>query len=137
TFALGGPQRRFAMLANRLGRKYAHVVVALDGCVDARRELDPGLELEIAPAPDVKGDTLGNLRRIRRMLSAQRPDLLCTYNWGAIEWAMANRFLPLAPHLHVEDGFGPEEAAGQIPRRVLTRRLALGRAQILVPSLTL
>jgi glycosyltransferase involved in cell wall biosynthesis len=91
----------------------------------------------VLPAPAVKGDTLGNVRRIRRALGELKPDLLCTYNWGTIEWALANRFFPLAPHLHVEDGFGPEEAGGQIRRRVLTRRLALGHSTVLIPSLTL
>jgi L-malate glycosyltransferase len=137
TFALGGPQRRFVLLANRLGRKYAHTVIAMDGNAATREELDPALEVRILPAPAVKGDTFGNLRRIRRVLGELKPDLLCTYNWGAIEWALANRFLPLSPHLHVEDGFGPEEAGGQIRRRVLTRRLALGRSRVLIPSLTL
>jgi glycosyltransferase involved in cell wall biosynthesis len=77
------------------------------------------------------------MRRIRAQLRALRPDFLCTYNWGAIEWALANRFRPLAPHLQVEDGFGPDEATRQLPRRVWTRRLALGRSRVLVPSLTL
>lgn len=137
TFALGGPQRRFALLANRLGPKYAHAVIAMDGNTATREELDPKLKARILPAPAVKGDTLGNIRRIRRALRELRPDLLCTYNWGTIEWALANRWMPLAQHLHVEDGFGPEEAGRQIRRRVMTRRLALGRSRVLIPSLTL
>jgi glycosyltransferase involved in cell wall biosynthesis len=56
-----------------------------------------------------------------------------TYNWGAIEWAMAN--IPrLARHIHIEDGFGPEERAGQIRRRVLTRRVVLARSTVVLPS---
>ena len=46
---------------------------------------------------------------------------------------MAN-LLPLARHLHVVDGFGPEERENQIPRRVLIRRIVLGRGQVIVPS---
>jgi glycosyltransferase involved in cell wall biosynthesis len=53
------------------------------------------------------------------------PDVLLTYNWGAVEWALINRFGPAIPHLHIEDGFGPEEAERQLARRVWTRRLAL------------
>lgn len=137
TFATGGPQMRFATLANRLGRKYRHSIVALDGNTAARERLDAGLDVTLPPAPVVKGDTLGNLRRVRGALRSMRPDLLVTYNWGAIEWGLANRVLPLVPHLHVEDGFGPEEATRQIPRRVWTRRLALGRSTVLLPSHTL
>jgi hypothetical protein len=37
------------------------------------------------------------------------PALLVTYNWGAIEWAMAAPFTKI-PYVHVVDGFGSEEA---------------------------
>ena len=58
-----------------------------------------------------------------------QPDLLMSYNWGAIEWAAAN--LPQVCHqVHVEDGFGPEEAARQLPRRVWMRRALLGWARV-------
>ena len=56
-----------------------------------------------------------------------------------MEWLLANRLLRAAPHLHFEDGFGPEEAMGkQLPRRVWTRRLGIGgRTAVMVPSRTL
>ncbi|MFC7542630.1 hypothetical protein ACFQU2_28540 [Siccirubricoccus deserti] len=54
--------------------------------------------------------------------------------WGSIEWAIANLLPPRLPHLHTEDGFGPDEAAGQKPRRMLARRLALRRSEVVVPS---
>jgi glycosyltransferase involved in cell wall biosynthesis len=44
---------------------------------------------------------------------------------------------PLCPHLHFEDGFGPDEAGGaQLARRVWLRRIALtgGHTRIVVPS---
>jgi glycosyltransferase involved in cell wall biosynthesis len=59
-----------------------------------------------------------------------------TYNWGAIEWAIANR-PRIAPHLHVEDGFGPEEADRQLRRRVWARRLLLRGSLVVLPSRTL
>ena len=61
------------------------------------------------------------------------PDLLVTSNWGSIEWALA-RIGTGVPHLHMEDGFGPEERARQLPRRVLARRLLLRRSTVVVPS---
>jgi glycosyltransferase involved in cell wall biosynthesis len=64
--------------------------------------------------------------------------LLLTYNWGAIEWAMASRLLPLSRHVHLEAGFGQAEADSQILRRVLFRRWALARCElVVVPSLCL
>ena len=79
---------------------------------------------------------LASVRSFRRALRRIRPDLLVTYNWGATEWALANA-LPLVRHVHIEDGFGPEEQAGQIARRVWLRRLFLRRATVMVPSRTL
>jgi glycosyltransferase involved in cell wall biosynthesis len=137
TFAVGGPQVRFVTLANRLGREFRHAIVPMDGATDCAARLDPGLAIGYPEVGIVKGDTLGNLRRFRAALRAIRPDVLVTYNWGTIEWAMANAIPPHVRQVHVEDGFGPEEQARQIPRRVWTRRLALRQAQVVVPSRTL
>ena len=76
---------------------------------------------------------LSNAWRFRKLLRDWRPDVLVTCNWGAIEFALAN-ILPVTRHLHVMDGFGPEERATQIPRRVLTRRIALSRTPVVLPS---
>ncbi|MBW6397543.1 glycosyltransferase [Roseomonas sp. HJA6] len=133
SFAVGGPQVRFATLANRLGGAFRHAVVAMDGKLDARALLDPSLDVRFPEITVAKGDTLGNLRRFRAALGEIRPDLLVTSNWGSIEWALA-RIGTGIPHLHMEDGFGPEERVRQIPRRVLARRLLLRHATVVVPS---
>jgi glycosyltransferase involved in cell wall biosynthesis len=136
TFAVGGPQVRFAALANRYGPRYRHMIVAMDGNQACRERLSPSLDVSFPAVPIRKGATLDNLRRFRRFLREQRPDVLVTNNWGSIEWAMAN--LPaIAPHLHIEDGFGPEERDTQIRRRVLTRRLVLRWSTVALPSRTL
>jgi glycosyltransferase involved in cell wall biosynthesis len=136
TFRVGGSQIRFCTLANRFGARYRHVIFSMDGRYDCRDRLADGLNIEIADVLAKKPDTLGNRRRFRSYLRAHRPDLLVTYNWGSLEWAMAN-WPPLLRHVHIEDGFGPEEADRQLLRRVLTRRLVLSRSQIIVPSRTL
>src|SRR5262249_56226371 len=88
--------------------------------------LDPAIDKE-RPLKTF-ATVLGTLRRTG-------PDLLLTYNWGSIEWAATNRLWRVAPHIHFESGFGPEEAHRQIPRRALARRFALRRAQrVVVPS---
>lgn len=136
TFAVGGPQQRFAALANRFGARYRHLVVAMDGRTAARERLDPGLDAVFPAVDTAKRATLVNRARYRAALRAWQPDLLVTSNWGSIEWAMAN-WPRLVPHIHIEDGFGPEERAAQLPRRVLTRRLVLRRSLVVVPSRTL
>ena len=136
TFAVGGPQMRFAAIANHFGRRWRHAIVAMDGNTACRERLDPGLDVTF-PAVDIrKGDTLGSLRRFRGVLKALRPRTLITSNWGSIEWVMASRASGVA-HLHTEDGFGPEERTTQLPRRVWTRRIFLRGRTVLVPSLVL
>jgi glycosyltransferase involved in cell wall biosynthesis len=136
TFAVGGAQMRFATLAAALGSRYRHVVIAMDGDYACASRLPPGLDVCCEQIEVVKGATLANVRRFRRRLREIGPDVLVTYNWGAIEWAMAD--IPrLARHIQVEDGFGPEERTRQLPRRVMTRRLVLARSMVAVPSRTL
>ena len=128
SFAIGGGQQvRFATLANQFGRQYKHLVVSMNGAIDGRKLLAADVDCEFINAPDGKGSVLQNANRFRRVLKQLRPDLLLTYNWGTIEWSLAN-YLRICPHVHFEDGFGPEEADMQLLRRVLTRRLVLSRA---------
>jgi glycosyltransferase involved in cell wall biosynthesis len=137
TFAVGGPQTRFVALANALKDRYRHTVLAMDGNYAAAAGLDKAVDCETVAMPVVKsgGISLANLRNARAMLRRLRPDLLVTYNWGTIEWSLAN-WPAIVPHVHIEDGFGPDESPQrQNLRRVITRRLLLGRcARIIVPS---
>lgn len=133
TFATGGAQVRLASVLNHFGRRWRHAIIAMDGVLTCRERLDPGLDVTFPAVALPKGDTLGNLRRCRAVLRELAPQTLVTANWGAIEWAMAN-LVPLVRHVHVEDGLGPDEVAGQLPRRVWTRRLVLRRSTVVLPS---
>jgi glycosyltransferase involved in cell wall biosynthesis len=132
-FGVGGAQVRFAALANRLGASCRHSIVALNGELACREKLVPGLEVTFPPALHVGGRMLAAIAHARRFLLRAAPDLVVTSNWGAIEWAAGAKLAGL-DHLHTEDGFGPEEQATQIKRRVLTRRLVLRRSDVVVPS---
>ncbi len=136
TLKVGGPQVRFVQIANALADRFRHSLIAMDGRTDALAQLAAGVEHTLLPLP--AGASLpGRLLAYRRLLRQIRPDRLITYNWGAIEWALAN-LSPLSPHIHIEDGFGPEESHRQLRRRVWTRRLALsGHSTVIVPSRTL
>ncbi len=125
TFKLGGPQARFVELANAFGPRFRHVIVAMDQCFDAGARLDAAVPWTPLRLPNQRGGLLANRSAFRAELEAVAPDMLFSYNWGAIEWAAGN--LPRkVPQVHVEDGFGPDEARGQLPRRVWTRRVLLG-----------
>ncbi len=133
TFAVGGAQMRFAAIANHFGDAFRHAVVSLDGDLACRERLRPDLDVAFPPVEAAKNAMLANAWRFRRFLKSWRPDVLVTCNWGAIEFALAN-IAPVARHLHVVDGFGPEERQAQIRRRVLVRRVALGRTPLVLPS---
>lgn len=126
---------RFAKLVKLHGPRYRHSVISLDGNMEmAARVAAPNVECEILDG--FKGGFIANTLSYRKVLAHRQPDVLVTYNWGAIEWALANRLFPLARHIHIEDGFGREEVKTQITRRIWMRRLALSgrRSTVVVPS---
>jgi glycosyltransferase involved in cell wall biosynthesis len=133
TFGTGGREVRFAAVANRFGQRWRHAIVAMDGDLSCRERLDPGLDVSYPQFVLPKGNTLDNVLRCRAALHKLAPSLLVTNNWGAIEWAMAN-LVPVARHVHVEDGLGPDEVEHQFSRRIWTRRLVLRRSTVVLPS---
>lgn len=135
-FDVGGSQVRFAAIAAGLGGRFSHSIIALNGRQEAFALLEPGLGARMSPAPEIRGGLTQRYKAMRAELDRLSPDLLVTYNWGAMDVALAN-FGRRTPHIHVEDGFGPEEALRQFPRRVWTRRLALSRSDVVAPSATL
>lgn len=136
SFAVGGVQVRFAAIANHFGRRWRHAVIAMDGDLSCRERLDPTLEIEFPAITVQKGDMLGNVLRFRRLLRRLRPDLLVTSNWGSIEWSLAN-LGSVVRQVHIEDGFGPDDRGGRLPRRVRMRRIVLRRRLVVLPSRTL
>jgi glycosyltransferase involved in cell wall biosynthesis len=135
SFQVGGPQVRFAALAAGLGEQFSHTVLAMNGCYDAASYLPKSIDVQIGEHPS-SGAFASRLLTYRRMLADLSPDMLVTYNWGAIEWSMANTLTGVR-HIHIADGFGPEEADRQLTRRVWTRRVALRNSDVIVPSLVL
>lgn len=135
SFVMGGAQARFCAVANHHGRALRHAIVAMDGNLACRERLDPGLLVDFPDMAVRKGESLALWRRLRGVLRELRPDVLLTHNFGSIDWALA----ALPPgwggrHVHVEDGFGPEERDRQLPRRVWVRRVALRRSVVVLPS---
>ncbi|HZN38875.1 MAG TPA: glycosyltransferase [Planctomycetota bacterium] len=134
TFGAGGPQVRTVQLLAQLGPRYHHVVMAMDGRTEAA-EMLRNVACEIAPPPRRRG-FLATVSSQAAWLREQRPDLVLTYNWGAIETAAAARRLGL-PRVHHEDGFGPEEAKRPLRRRSWVRTIVLRAAPVIVPSAVL
>ena len=127
---------RFSQLVKAHAQRYRHTVIALDGVTDMASRLPSDANVDVLYVMFDKRRGLGNLALFRKTVQTIAPDVLVTYNWGAIEWALANRFGRRRPHVHIEDGFGPEEATRQLARRIWTRRMALsGRhTRVILPS---
>ena len=134
TLAIGGQQTRFATIANELGRGFRHQLISLDGRDEAVRLLDPELDFALLPRPPQTRNPILDLRTIASVSASVMSDVLITYNWGSIEWAIVNCLQLHRPHIHFEDGFGPDEADRQKLRRVLIRQLFLRRSIVVVPS---
>lgn len=141
TLMVGGAQVRTADLATAFGERVKHLFFAADGNREALQRLrfDAPFEALEGSFAKSRGIAFANLRCVRGLLHERRPSLLLTYNFGSLEAALANRFSPLAPHVHFEDGFGADESpTRQHARRVWLRRLALsGPSTLVVPSQTL
>lgn len=135
SFAVGGAQVRFAALANRFPSRWRHAVLSLNGDEACAERIGSGVPMAMLPAPGLAGRAMPRrIWRIRTLLQQWRPDVLVTGNWGSMEWAIASRLAPGIRHLHMEDGFGPEEAVAQLRRRVMARRWALRRSTVILPS---
>jgi glycosyltransferase involved in cell wall biosynthesis len=137
TFAAGGPQVRTTTLIRALPPEFRHTIVGLDGNFAARERLASLPQVAYAEPP--RKSRLGAYAwRLGRLIARVRPDLVLTYNWGAIEAIPGARLFGHRRLIHAEDGFGPEESGGQLPRRVRFRRLVLPLVQrVVVPSQTL
>ena len=139
SFSIGGIQRQFALIAEALGPTVEHIVVPLDGSTEAQVLLPPGAIIDVVAPPNLPEDgPLARLRAIRGFLRRTGHGVVLTYNWGAIEWCLANRMFGTAPGIHCEHGFGADEADRPLRRRSRFRQLALGGSiPLVVPSQTL
>jgi len=139
SFAHGGVPIRISYLMNYFGRRARHTLLSTDMNYACQSRLNAQVNYVIPNIYNAhKGNILHRVSQYRKILKHIKPDLLLTYNWGSTEWALANSIRPVCRHIHLESGFGPEEAHRTIPKRNWFRRLALRNIEaIVVPSQTL
>ncbi|MCX7284752.1 MAG: glycosyltransferase [Novosphingobium sp.] len=142
TFDAGGKERRVVALMNRWARGPAgrtlehHIVSAVPSAMGAQALIDKRVKAFFPFGfPPLAGKLrIGRLQRLARAM--QGFDLVLTYNWGAMDAAMAHAvFAPgmgLPPLIHHEDGFNADEAGGLKRYRNWYRMIALSRASALV-----
>ncbi len=143
TFSAGGKEVRCVRMMNAWGRRLHHSIVSAEPeSMAAAALIDAGVPVDYPQDfPSLKGKpTPGRLASLARAM--QGYDLVCTYNWGAMDVVMAHRVfarvMDLPPLIHHEDGFNEDEATRLKPARNLFRRAALGTAaRLVVPSTVL
>lgn len=126
-------------LINAFGARLSHSIVSARGAaIEGRSEIQ-SLSSVAYPSdfPSLSGwPTLGRLLALAKAM--QGYDLILTYGWEAMDAAMAHtvfgQSMGLAPLIHHENGFGPEESGKLKASRNWYRRIALGRAHGLVVS---
>lgn len=134
TYDAGGPQVRTIEVMRALGPAFAHSVIAADGRTgaSARTPVSVPVAAMRRPAPAWR-----QLRELVGVLRRTRPDLVLTYNWGALLGGVAARLLGL-PFVHHEEVVPPEERSASLRRRDWLRRALLPRAAAVVaPSATM
>ena len=110
SFAVGGVPARTTEIINYLGDALRHAIVALDGNYACGDRLADTAQVDFPSLENGTKQIVGSLLSSHAMLRRLQPGLLLTYNWGAIEWALANAISPVCRHIHLEDGFGLDEA---------------------------
>jgi glycosyltransferase involved in cell wall biosynthesis len=136
TFDPGGKEVRCARLINAFGAGAEHAIVS--GDPDRRGAaalIDPKRRVAWPAFPSLNGKPLpGRLKTIAAAMAGY--DLICTYNWGAMDAVMAHTLFAdvyrLPPLVHHEDGFNEDEALRLKTGRNFYRRIALGRTSALV-----
>lgn len=139
TFDAGGKEIRSTRLINAFAQTADHAIVSGDL---ERRSAAQFISRQAKVVWPVfpRLDGWPALSRLKKLAEAMRGyDLICTYNWGAMNAVMAHTLFAdvckLAPLVHHEDGFNEDEASKPKWSRNFFRRVAMGRtAALVVPS---
>jgi glycosyltransferase involved in cell wall biosynthesis len=111
--------------------------MAMDNKTTARHLLNESIDVQYVNADHRRNDLIYPFH-LARKLRELKPDMVITYNWGAIEAVIASKLAGIRRVIHGEYGFGPEESIVQKKRRVLTRRILLRYVNaVIAPSLAL
>lgn len=133
TFEPGGMETRATRIMDLLPLPHRHVIVAMSGRTTAITRIGRAA-VELQPAPAVRG-FVATARAMARRVRELRPDLVLTYNWGAIETVLGCRLAGHRALVHHEEGFGAQEIDRLLRRRTWARRWLLRRAAaVVVPS---
>lgn len=137
TFDPGGPQVRITKIINALPKYFHHTIIAVDKKKGAMSLIKKDINVTYI---DIEANTsFFYILRLIKTIYFLSPNLILTYNWGAIDAVLAALICHSKKVLHMEAGFRPDEAGcSQKKRRILYRRFLLRQVSgVIVPSLNL
>jgi glycosyltransferase involved in cell wall biosynthesis len=121
SFGLGGMERIIGAIVDGTAQHCHHIILSLSGTLDAKVWIENGSAQYI---PFVKPPTqrrffLSLYRQVRNI----RPQILMSYNWGAIDAIWLGRLARVQSILHSEHGYNIDEAKSTNRKRDVARAL--------------
>lgn len=130
-FGPGGAELRVVKIMNGMGPAVRHTVLSLWGTTTARSHIESDIDVAFVEPPglpvSIRKLPVGYFLRLQERIRSARPDVLLTYNFGALYAVIAAWLGRICPVIHNECGFGADEAIKLKTARVLARRVVLNR----------
>lgn len=124
-FRVGGTESRTCQVINHTSRIYHHIICSQKKSFAAKRLFSKDANVSFLWVRSDPKNVIGNILRFRSTLCKLKPDLLISYAWGAMEWAIANSVKKICPNIHALEGFGDDEISKQKFRRKIIRMIFL------------
>jgi len=139
TFVPGGVQVRMSTIINSLPEHFHHTIMAMDQRLDARSLIKDKVSVNCILPVGEKNSSFFTILKLARIIHSLDPDIILTYNWGALNAILAAKICHFKKIIHMEAGFRPDEAEGpQKKRRILIRHFLFRHVSgVIVPSVNL
>lgn len=125
-FRVGGTEMRTCSIMNNFSTRFRHIIVSNNGNLDASRHVGADIDVRyLHPKISSSFKPLTTLK-ICRELRNVHADVMIAYEWGAIDWVLANCIIHSCPTIMTVEGFEDSELFVQNKRRMLIRRLLYG-----------
>jgi glycosyltransferase involved in cell wall biosynthesis len=130
SFGLGGMEKVVCSIIDHTCFQYQHFILSLDGDNRATQWIKSNNVQKISFRKDKRFNQF--LKILYREIKNLSPDLLMTYNWGAIDAIWLARLAGVKNIIHHEHGFSIEEAHMTVWKRDICRFLVYRMASLLV-----
>lgn len=121
SFGLGGMEKIICLLINNTSRRHNHSILALDRCILASNWInDRTIRFVDFKNSDQRMECF---RTLYQTIADNKPDLLMTYNWGAIDAIWLGRLTGIRRIIHNEHGFNVDEGRETLLQRDAIRFL--------------